>query len=295
MQYLVLPINKLKPTAGYKNASYKNSWGYVHYGVDCVSADKVTELYGLGNGTVAAAGLDGLDGKTTGTGSGCGYVLVVVYKDVYNHNLKKSQDVTVTYMHMEALPKVKVGDKVTTSTLLGYYGNTGANTTGAHLHIQVDTDINNPLYCCGLSSKGHNVLKKGTSDSTINPVHVFHIGPAQSVTTTSSTWYDANEFKNLPQAPVEVNTYEVIRKINKYKSAADAKNKVNSRGTFQPGTYYIYNRYPEGYKGMYNITTDTTGNSAGSWINPEENKEKMFDFGSILNFIKTLISLFKNK
>ena len=46
---------------------------------------------------------------------------------------------------------------------------------------------------------------------------------------------------------------------------------------------------------MYNITTDTTGNSAGSWINPEENKEKMFDFSSILNFIKTLISLFKNK
>ena len=152
MQKLILPIDEFKPTAGYKNAKYRKYWGYTHYGVDCVSATRNRALYALGNGVVKAAGLDGLNGKTTGKGSGCGYCLVIIYKDCYNHKTGKVMDLVCTYIHMSALPKVKVGDKVTPKTCLGFYGNTGAATSGPHLHIQFDTDTDHPLYCTGISS-----------------------------------------------------------------------------------------------------------------------------------------------
>ena len=40
------------------------------------------------------------------------------------------------YAHMAQLA-VKVGDKVTTESLLGYIGNTGASSTGKHLHLEI--------------------------------------------------------------------------------------------------------------------------------------------------------------
>lgn len=66
-------------------------------------------------------------------------------------------------------------------------------------------------------------------------------------------------------------TYSVVTRINKYATASDAQSKKNSKGTYEAGTYYIYSKYPNGYNGMYNISTDKTGASAGSWINPAEN------------------------
>ena len=69
-----------------------------------------------------------------------------------------------------------------------------------------------------------------------------------------------------------VKTYEVIAAINKYNTAADAAAQKNAAaGKYNPGTYYIYNKYPDGVNGMYNISTDKTGGSPGSWINPKEN------------------------
>ena len=67
-------------------------------------------------------------------------------------------------------------------------------------------------------------------------------------------------------------TYKVVTKINRYSTAADAAAKTNSTGTYEAGTYYIFNKYPNGVNGMYNISVDKTGASAGSWINPSENK-----------------------
>lgn len=68
-----------------------------------------------------------------------------------------------------------------------------------------------------------------------------------------------------------VGTYKVVTEVNKYATAGDAKAKTNSKGKLVTGTYYIYNKYPSGYNGMYNLTTDKTGAEAGSWINPAEN------------------------
>jgi len=70
---------------------------------------------------------------------------------------------------------------------------------------------------------------------------------------------------------VSVKTYKVVTKINTYSTASDAQSQKNSKGTYEAGTYYIYSKYPNGYNGMYNISTDKTGASAGSWINPAEN------------------------
>lgn len=199
MQKLVLPLDNFKPTAGYKNKQYKSSWGYTHYGVDCGNPTKTRRLCAIGRGTVVAAGLDGLNGKTTGAGSGCGYCLVIIYKGCYNHVKKKTQDLVCTYMHMADMPKVKAGEKVIEGTYLGDYGNTGASTSGPHLHIQFDTDIQHPLCCTGLSSKGHNLLKRGSVDSTVNPCEILYIGAGQTVNTTNSSWYTKSEFDNLPK------------------------------------------------------------------------------------------------
>lgn len=68
-----------------------------------------------------------------------------------------------------------------------------------------------------------------------------------------------------------VKTYQVVTNINRYPSATDAKTKTNSKGTYEAGTYYIFNKYPDGLNGMFNISKDSTGASAGSWINPSEN------------------------
>lgn len=67
-------------------------------------------------------------------------------------------------------------------------------------------------------------------------------------------------------------TYKLVTEVNRYASVADAQAKTNSKGKYAAGTYYIYNKYPNGLNGMYNIGTDKTGASAGSWINPSENK-----------------------
>ena len=72
-----------------------------------------------------------------------------------------------------------------------------------------------------------------------------------------------------------VKTYKVITNLPTYSTASDAASKKNVKGSYAPGTYYIYNKYPDGVNGVFNISKDATGNSAGSWINPAENVEKL--------------------
>jgi N-acetylmuramoyl-L-alanine amidase len=74
--------------------------------------------------------------------------------------------------------------------------------------------------------------------------------------------------------PSSASTYKLVTSVNKYTTAADAKAKKNSTGTYKAGTYYIFTKYPNGVDGMFNITTDKTGKEAGAWINPAENKIK---------------------
>lgn len=235
MQKLRLPINDFKPTAGYKNSNYKTKFGFIHYGIDCISKSGKTALYGLGEGTVIASGLDGIKGATMGVNSGCGYVLIIKYTDVYNWFTKEHYDVICTYFHLMKQPNVKVGQKVTKSTLLGYYGNTGYKTTGMHLHIQFDSDCKYPYNCAGIGSSGHSILKKGVVDSSINPIQLLHRDDDQSISLTSSSYYNSSDFDKIPKIN---NGYYVGTKteiFKEFKTKSEAEVYYNGVKVYEKG------------------------------------------------------------
>ena len=62
-----------------------------------------------------------------------------------------------------------------------------------------------------------------------------------------------------------VKTYKVVKTINGYVTAANAKEGKNAKTKVAAGTYYIFNEA----NGMKNVTK--TKGSAGSWINPADN------------------------
>lgn len=68
-----------------------------------------------------------------------------------------------------------------------------------------------------------------------------------------------------------VTIYKLVVDVPVYTTAADAKDRVNSKSVYKAGTYYIYTKYPNGLNGMLNITKDTSGAAAGGWINPADN------------------------
>ncbi len=200
-QLLTLPIQRMAITAGYKNAKYLARFGFTHYGIDAVSETGAREVYALGSGTVLAAGLDGAAGDY----SGLGWVTVVRYDKVYLPGTGKIRDIIATTFHHEPNSvKVKAGDRVTARTVLARYGNTGGTTQpdgsrmGAHLHLQLDEDTAYPLYCSGISGKGSRLLKRGTSDSTINPCQVLTVGDGQRAYTRDAGW--AEDWSKLPKA-----------------------------------------------------------------------------------------------
>ena len=160
-QKLILPINKCRITSGYKNANYKRQFGYTHYGVDMTDkARKDKTVWGSGVGTITHCGWHPSGGN----------VVVAVYKDCLLPN-GKTMDIGMRYYHLEKIYVTK-NQKITKDTKLGLYGNTGAS-SGAHLHIEVDTDIKYPNYT-PQTSKSNEVLKSGV-DSTLNPVNVLWV------------------------------------------------------------------------------------------------------------------------
>ena len=160
-QKLILPINKMRLTAGYKNANYRKEFGYTHYGIDATDKDrKNLTIYGSGIGEVVEAGWSNSGGN----------VIVVIYKDcLLTSGVVK--DLVFRYYHLSSI-KVKKGQKITKDTIIGNYGNTGAS-SGAHLHLEIDTDTLYPVYTPQIS-KDSGVLKRGT-DSTINPTLCLYV------------------------------------------------------------------------------------------------------------------------
>ena len=97
-------------------------------------------------------------------------MVIVSYPDcILTDGTVRSHD--FRYYHLDSI-KVKVGQSVSKDTVLGYYGNTGAS-SGAHLHIEIDTDTKYPNYTPQIS-KDNGVLKRGT-DSTITPTLALYV------------------------------------------------------------------------------------------------------------------------
>jgi murein DD-endopeptidase MepM/ murein hydrolase activator NlpD len=67
-----------------------------------------------------------------------GIVVMAEYHPQYGNTvvIRHLNGVESLYAHMAQLV-VKVGDKVTTESLLGYIGNTGESSTGKHLHFEI--------------------------------------------------------------------------------------------------------------------------------------------------------------
>ncbi|MEG0853588.1 MAG: M23 family metallopeptidase [Angelakisella sp.] len=173
-QRLILPIDDCQLNAGYKSAAYLKQWGYGHYGGDFISVSKYRVLRGMGNGRVVACGMDGATPAQK-----MGNSTVIVFDDV-ELNDGRVLDLACRMFHQEKIA-VKVGQEVTPATILGEYGNTGASSTGPHLHIEFDTDTQYPQYAYGIKSSGQ-VIKKGSKDTTIDPCKVFWLAPSQSLT-----------------------------------------------------------------------------------------------------------------
>ena len=214
-QRLTLPLNDLRVTAAYKTPEYKKYWGWDHYGYDCTSP--VTNVVACGDGEVVAAGQDGA--TLTGASSRLGNVLVIVYKDVLCND-GKTRNLACRMYHLASIA-VKAGDKVTRGQKVAVYGNTGANTTGAHLHIEFDSDINFPTLAYGVSVGGKIINTSaeykragGLADSTVDPDKVWFVGKGQSIRAASSTWSDADDVEapSLPQdGPDYQSLYESMK------------------------------------------------------------------------------------
>ena len=194
-QRLILPISDCQINAGYKSSRYKNEWGYTHYGVDLGSVTKNRAVHGMGNGTVIACGMDGATERDR-----LGICVVIVYQDILTGTGKQLPGVACRMFHYDRI-YVKAGDKISSKTIIGEYGNTGANTTGPHLHVEFDADWKNPQYAYGLEKSG-NIIRQGTIDSTIDPCTIFWRGEGQDVTAYQSLisegWISA-ESASLPR------------------------------------------------------------------------------------------------
>lgn len=174
-QYLALPINNCTITAMYKEDSspaYKHEYKVDHYGLDMYGWPN--PFYASGNGTVVGVGGEKL--------KGVGYWAAIRYDNVYswnmeNDNLRVLPSIIVRYYHLLEKPSLTEGQKVTLETRIGTYDKTGQwyNTMGKHLHVEVDTDIKNPLYTPTLrgSVGGLYAGNQGEGDTTIDPCTVF--------------------------------------------------------------------------------------------------------------------------
>lgn len=188
-QKLILPINKARITAGYKNEQYKKEFGFRHFGMDMTDKDrKDYTVWGCGVGEVLEAGYDD---KT-------GYTLVIRYNNCILADGKVC-DVIQRAWHFDKL-LVRKGDKITKDTKLGYYGDTGTYSSGKHLHIEFDKDCKFPTY--SPSFAGHTTIIKAGSDSTLHPTNVLYVKDTrpdyQSVmgSTSSNCWSNSDiQFK----------------------------------------------------------------------------------------------------
>ena len=172
MQKLILPLDNAQITAGYKSRTYKNKYGFNHYGMDLIDKYGNRKITSLGSGTVVACGMDGRNPKEK-----LGNAVVIVYKAVALSRDEKITDLACRMYHLDSI-SVKVGQKLRVGDEIGYYGNTGVYTSGAHLHIEFDSDVNYPQYAYGIGRNGL-VIKKGTVDSTISPSEVMWKGDNQ--------------------------------------------------------------------------------------------------------------------
>ena len=164
-QKLILPLNNMRVTAGYKNKNYEKEFPSLgrHYGVDCTSTNNSRIVYASGQGTVKTAGWDDL----------FGFVVAINYDNVELRSGKVVENVTIRYFHLHSI-KVKVNQLVTKDTVIATYGTTGRYSTAPHLHFELDVFDGRYYAYSPSTSKSSRIILKGI-DSTINPTDCLFV------------------------------------------------------------------------------------------------------------------------
>lgn len=226
-QKLILPFKNNIISAAYKMAAYKNKYGYSHYGIDMGCDEKGYNVYALGNGTVISSGLN-----NNSLNKGLGNCIIIKYEDV-NCNNGETRDLICQMFHFDTI-KVFAGQKVKRDTIIGDYGNTGINynpspNVGRHLHLQFSTDIKNPSLAFGISSDSNGVIvKKASSDNTVDPSIVWYKSTAQTIKGLTPGWYAQNDI-NIPTISEQElskmeNSQKLILPVNTMKITCGYKN-----------------------------------------------------------------------
>jgi len=135
------------------------------------------------------------------------------------------------YAHLHSVA-VKKGSSVKKGQIIGYQGSTG-KVTGSHLHYEVRKKaMDKPPYG----------WEEDRVNNCLNP-----------------TEYLENFYQNEEK-------YTVVKEINGYYTAANARDRKDPRTKVKPGEYLIFNKYNDT---LINVTK--TRGVPGAWINTEDN------------------------
>lgn len=187
-QKLIQPLNNLRLTASMKNESYKKTFGFTHYGIDCADLNRSDyQVWGMGNGEILDCGYDSLFGN----------FLVIKYPEAYNRVENRCADLIVRLFHLADLGNSHIGKKITKDTKLGKYGDTGKYASGKHLHIEVDEDTAYTHYTPTLAGNSSKFKGRsaGANDKTMsNPLDWIHCKTSAPDNQTYTT--DGNQYIN---------------------------------------------------------------------------------------------------
>ncbi|MBC7406282.1 MAG: peptidoglycan DD-metalloendopeptidase family protein, partial [Candidatus Parcubacteria bacterium] len=155
----ILPVKNIAPNEEF--GSYKNGGG-VHYGMDFASTDG-TPIYATSSGTI----VESLFGVTT---QAYGNTTAPMNYGAGNLvTIQHSSGIFSTYFHLQNSIVVTKGTAVTQGQLIGYMGTTG-NSTGSHLHFQIE-DSSRAGYSFGAMRKASAINPRiflGTISGNVN-------------------------------------------------------------------------------------------------------------------------------
>lgn len=191
-QKLILPINRTRLTASFRNSAYRNTYGYSHHGIDQVSSVGNTTIYASGIGTLIAKGWD----------ERAGNVVVIKYPNALHHTANRYEDVIFRYYHLASINEniPTAANAITTDTVLGQYGRSGMGSAeywpAAHLHVEADTDTAHPCYSPTFGNNS-NIIKVGTSTTCYSALEFLHCKTtglnAQTYSTAGNSYINSGD------------------------------------------------------------------------------------------------------
>jgi len=195
-QKLILPMDNTILTASWQTEAYLNHFDCEHFGIDLVSATDDHEIYSLGDGKVIGVGRDGVLGNT----------VIMEYSKVVRKGSKKNIDVICRFSHLKSI-SVRPQQVVKQGRLLGIYGRTSMYPIEPHLHLEIDTDLQNP-YSTPTILKSNFLRRaiRGTKMKYLfNPMEVLNIQAGilhtQTFTYTGTPFISDNDREEIPCMP----------------------------------------------------------------------------------------------